>query len=764
MSQFPSKIYILTALAAASCKTSTPPQQTVQQEAAPVIEIGAEKISLDDFQESYSKNKYAEDSTRVLSPSEYLNLYTDLKIKVLQAKQDGKDTTTDYREEIASYHDQLAKNFLVDKALVEKLTEEAYDRLKQEVRASHILIAVSEDAAPADTLEAYRAAVTLRGRLEEGSDFGDMAARFSKDPAARTNKGDLGYFTAFQTLYPLESAAYALPVGRVSQPVRTRAGYHLIKVTDKRANRGTVQVAHIMVQLDTTAATDQKNSAKTKIDEAYKRLQDGASWEEVVDTYSDDRQSKRNKGLLPPFGTGQMVPQIEEAAFALTRVNAYSKPVLTMYGWHIVRLVEKKSLEPFAVMAPMLRKKVVTDSRGKMLEQAATKRLREKYTVQENADQWAAVSVLGDSSIKTGRWDYMRAVTSDWSAVSLFRIGDKSYDARSFLDFVKRKQQPKPADAAPAVIFRRYYLDYVAESLTDYEKEHLEENNPEFRSLMKEIREGVLLSQMMEEHVWQRSLADSAGQLSHYEKNRDKYRFPERAKGLVIAAPDTQTVSAIRRTLAQSPYRLETKTREILFAPGKTETGKEHMEALTDLLIVLQKNPEYVVEVAGYRAADEPEAASSGRIRSVVRYLNSRNIPIIRIIEKDYGSFRQASDPARNRRVGFQFYSPSKSDVEKAYNAGGENTVMIREGYFSKENPLVSRFKWQAGQQNVSDGSMAYWADITTIEPSRLKTFQEARGSVVNDYQKELEKQWVSGLQKKFPVKVNEIELEKVKR
>ncbi|MCF2487861.1 peptidylprolyl isomerase [Dyadobacter sp. CY347] len=758
-------IALLALLTVSSCKTTAPPQQAaVTTETPALLEIGNEKFSIEDYQDSYNKNKNASDSTRELTPEEYFNLYKDLKIKVLHAKQEGKDTTQDYKEEITSYREQLAKNHLVDKSLVEKLSNEAYNRLKQEVRASHILIGVSEDASPADTLEAYRAAIALRGRLEEGNDFGDLAAKFSKDPVASKTKGDLGYFTAFQTLYPIETAAYTLPVGRVSQPICTKAGYHLVKVMDRRSNRGMVRIAHIMVQQDTAGTAAQKESAKARIDEAYGLLESGEDWEAVVESFSDDKQSRKNKGLLPMFGTGQMVPEIEEAAFALSKVNAYSKPVLTMYGWHIVRLAEKRGIEPYSVMAPSLRKKVVTDSRGKILEQANAKRLREKYKVQEFADQWNAVAALGDSTILAGNWDYLSAVSTDWASIALFKIEELPYDALSFLNYVKRKQQAKPKGSSPQVVFRRYYNDYVTESLADFEKEHLEETNAEFRSLISEIKEGVLLSQVMEENVWGRSLTDSTGQKAFYDQHKDRYQFPERALATIVSAKDTQTVNAIKRTLSQSPYKLERRSREILFAANASEIDNEQLEALNDVYIVMEKNPDYIVEIAGYRSTDESEITSANRIRNVVKYLNGRNIPILRIIEKDYGSFRQAAEADRNRRVSFQFYSQSKEDVENVYNADVPDAVMIRDGYFTKENPLFTKFKWQAGEQTVTDNNKVFWTSVQKIEPSRGKTFSEARGSVINDYQKELEKQLMNRLEAKFPIKVNAQELEKIKR
>lgn len=747
-----------------SCKKPTPTQQIIPAEVMPLLEIGNETFSQAEFQDSYEKNKFASDSARSLTPTEYLSLFSDLKIKVLQAKQEGKDTTSDFREEIASYRDQLAKNFLVDKGLVDKLVAEAYNRLRQEVRASHILIPVSEDASPADTMDAYNAAIALRGRLEEGSDFGDMALRFSKDPTAIKNKGDLGYFTAFQTIYPLENEAYALSVGKISQPIRTKTGYHLLKVTDKRSSRGMVRIAHIMVAADSSLTPVQKELAKTKIDEAYAKLQNGGDWNKMVENYSTDSQSRKNDGLLPMFGTGQMVPEIEDAAFTLTRAGNYSKPVLTMYGWHIVKLVEKRGLESLVTMTPALKQKVVTDSRGKVLEQANAQRLRKKFKIEEFPEAWKTVSSLADSTLLKGKWDFAKAVSADWSTTILFRIEQKPYDALGFLNEVKRIQKVRPKGSSFNVVFKRYYNEYLTGKLSEYEKEHLEESNSEFKSLISEIRDGVLLSQVMEEHVWQKSLSDSVGQLNFYERNKDHYRMPERGKGMMISASDTQTINSIRKTLSQSPFKLERKSSEMLYSEGISELNKLQLDDLFDLYAILEKNPDYLVEVAGYRSAQEVESTSASRIKNVVKYLNSKKISIVRIIEKDYGSFRQSAEPERNRRVSFQFYSNSVKDVEKVYNSESPDAVMIQSGYFTKENPLLTKAKWEVGEQTIAGNNKISWLRIDKIEPPRLKTFSEARGSVINEYQKELEKQWLSGLHQKFPVKVNDQELEKIKR
>ncbi|HEV7380327.1 MAG TPA: peptidylprolyl isomerase [Dyadobacter sp.] len=755
---------LIVTCAVTACQKPASNQAAATSEIQSLVKIGDNEFSPSEFADSYEKNKASADSSGTLTPEEYLPLFTDSKIKVLQAKNEGRDTTSAFNEEINSYKEQLAKNFLVDKPMVEKLATEAYNRLKQEVRASHILVSVAEDASPADTLQAYRAAIALRGRLEEGSDFGDLASRFSADPSAKTNKGDLGYFTAFQTIYPFETAAYSLATGKVSQPVRTKTGYHLIKVTDKRSSRGMVQVAHIMIRVDSTATPVQKEVAQKAIQEAHSKLEKGEEWQRVVEEYSTDIQSKRNQGLLPLFGTGQMVPEVEEAAFALSKPGSYSKPIKTMYGWHIIRLVEKKNIETFANMAPSLRQKVVTDTRGKSLDQANAQRLRQKFKTEEVAEAWKSVAALADSSLLTGKWDYAKAVGADWSTTRLFSINQEPYYALEFLSEVKRVQKNKPKGASVALVFRKYYDDYLTAKLAQYERAHLEESNPEFRSIINEIKEGVLLSQVMEQNVWQKSLTDSLGQVRFYEKNKASFLMPERLKASLISAPDTQTINAIRKTLAQTPYKLERKGIELLFAEGINDLSKQQSDELSELFAVMKANPEYLVEIAGYRSASEPESMSATRIKNVVKFLSSKNISLIRIIEKDYGSFRPSTELERNRRISFQFFSNSRKDVEKAYNGGGAENVIISEGYFTKEYPLLNNVKWQTGEQVLTENNKALWIKVDAIEPARLKTFMEARGSVINGYQKELEKQWISQLQEKYPVKVNQEELQKIKR
>lgn len=747
----------------ASCKTSTPPQK--EQAAKPVIlELGQHSYTTEDFSQSFLKNRLSADSAKALSAKEYFDLYTNLKLKVLAAQQEGRDTTADFKEEISSYKEILSKNYLTDKALVEQFANEAYQRLKEELKVSHILIPVAQDATPADTLSAYNAAFALHGRLLEGADFGEMAEKFSKDPTAATNKGNLGYFTAFQMIYPFENAAYKTEIGKITPPVRSRFGYQIIKVHEKRPSRGKVQVAHIMARINPQATSAARTEAKKKIDEAYQLLKKGESWDKVVETYSDDAQSKKNKGLLPMFGTGEMMPSFEDAAFALVTPGAYSQPIQTPYGWHILQLVALRPLETYEVMAQSLRQKVVTDSRGKLIEKAVATKLRGQYRITENQENWNQVSSYADSTLLKASWKAPKLAADQKDRV-LFSVENSPTTEQSFLDFVQTRQEQLPG-ASPKVVFQRLYTEFQDRRLQTYARENLETNNKEFRDLMNEIREGVLLSQVMEKNVWQKSLDDSLAQREIYNKTVANYSYPERAVALRVIASDTAVLNQARKMLSQSPYLLQRKANELLFAKGKTAITPELREKLADLVVIMTKNPDYVVEVAAYRAKDENDSVSSVRLRNAVYYLNYNNIPITRIIEKDHGPFRPVAEADRNRRVSFQFFSSSKKDVEKVLNDGAPNSVSIVEAYINKQttDQYLKDMRWQTGEQSYQKNGKSVWIQVKGIEQARNKTFEEARGAVINEYQKILEKQWLDSLKTSFPIKVNEQELEKLDR
>jgi peptidyl-prolyl cis-trans isomerase SurA len=285
-----------------------------------IATVGSQPIYTSEFQYVYEKNNGGnEDAYTQQSVSEYLDLYTRFKLKVMEGESRGLDTTTAFKRELEGYKEQLAQPYLTEKSVTDQLVQEAYERLKQEVNASHILIGLPNDPSPQDTLAAYSQVIELRNRLEAGEDFSKLAREFSQDPSAADNGGNLGYFTAMQMVYRFEDAAYKTPVGQTSMPVRSRFGYHLIKVNDKRTAQGEVKVAHIMVRATPGMPKADSLAAKQRVDAIYKRVQRNENWDRLAAEFSEDANSAANGGELPWFGTGRMIPSFEETAFALKK-------------------------------------------------------------------------------------------------------------------------------------------------------------------------------------------------------------------------------------------------------------------------------------------------------------------------------------------------------------------------------------------------------------------------------------------------------------
>lgn len=776
-----------------ACKTSAPVVQ--QTPPTPVIlSLGNKAFTTDDFFQSFTKNQLSSDSAQRTDVNQYFDLYTNLKLKVVAAEDEKSDTTEAFREEMNTYRKQLAQSYLVDNVLVESLAAEAYQRMQQEVNASHILVPVVEDATPADTLKAYQTALDLRKQAQSGADFAKLASDNSQDATTAPNGGNLGYFTAFSVVYPLETAAYTTPVGTVSMPVRTRFGYHLVRVNDRRPSRGIIRVAHILVRISPGADDAGQKAAQQRIDAAYARLQKGESFETVCRDVSDDATSRGNGGLLPGFETGRQVAPFEEASFALAKPGDLSKPVRTNYGWHIIKLVERKGIASFADLAPALRQRVTTDTRADVLRQSTVQRLMKEYAIRENKAVVDNAIAKADSSLLRGRWRFKEPLDPVLQNKPILTIADQPFTVNEFFDYVQQRQQPQrnptmamsgtpdatgPVTGSPAVAMRRLFDRYIGDRLIATEEQNLEKKSPEFRALLSEIRDGVLLSQMMERNVWERSMSDSTGQLQHFEQNRAKYNFPERAQATIIVAPTDELLKQITElTSGQPPYQLKRSGAPLAYSRNQTNLNASQRESLLEVLAVLTRNADYRLEVTGSHDTAENDSISAGRIRAVVGYLQQNGISLSRIAEKDYQGARPgeskagAKDPSTQRTVTFQYFSTAKADVAKALSAqlqpataqAADQAVTITEGLFARgANPYLDAVsQWQPGTTRQHPAGKAVSLTITRVEPARPKTFAEARGAVINDYQAVLEQQWLAQLRQKYPVKINEEEKRKL--
>ncbi|WKN40598.1 peptidylprolyl isomerase [Tunicatimonas pelagia] len=503
----------------------------------------ADTVFADEFLYVYQKNRI-EDTTVERSPEsnqqameEYLDLYVNFRLKVKAAEEAGLQRRESFKQELAQYKEQLAKPYLTENRVTEQLIRETYERMKQEVRASHILIEVPENASAQDTLKAYQMADSLRALAQNGASFSMLAEQYSSDPSAASNGGDLGYFSALQMVYPFEKVAYSTSVGNVSNPVRTRFGYHIIKVNDKRPSQGKVKVAHIMIRPD----SESDSATYQKARQVHQQLLTGADWNEMVERFSEDVSTKSRGGELPYFGTGNMIESFEDAAFALSAPGDISSPVKTRFGWHIIKLIDRQGLDSLEKMRPSLERQVERNIQAEVRQEEMVSSLKQESDYQANKANIAQAIYYLHAGAQA------ESAEPDRGGV-LFSIADTTLEVGNFYDFVQEKQG---ALAADSVLAHQLYQDFEATTLLEHEKTHLADNNEEYRRILQEYRNGILLFDIMEQKVWSKAVEDSTGLQQYFENHRETYRWKERAEATILDAQSQDILETAKQELGE---------------------------------------------------------------------------------------------------------------------------------------------------------------------------------------------------------------------
>lgn len=503
-------------------------QSLAQKDSDPVLfKVEGVPVHVSEFTYIYSKTngKSADFSRKSLE--EYLDLYTKFKLKVYKAREMRLDTITSLKEELAGYRRQLADSYLIDKSVTEQLVKEAYDRVQQDVDISHIFLSIKENATPQDTLAAYEKIMAAKKRIESGTPFSTVAKEVSEDKSAEKNGGHIGFITALfpNGMYALESAAYKLPIGKVSNPVRTNSGYHLLSVHSRRPARGEIEAAHILIR----KTSDKPELAKMRIDSIYQLIQAGEAFEGIARERSEDRQSAANGGYVGFFGINRYEKPFEDAAFSLQKDGDYSKPFETSVGWHIVKRVSKKPIQPYNIEKSRLEQRITKDMRFEQAKQGFVAKVKRDNNFKEYPvvlDNFAAS--LADTFL-TFKW---KAPVEKSNEV-LFSLG-KNYKATlgNFTDYLgkaSRQRMKGSGNVTPADVARSLYQDFVNEECMKHEEAQLEAKYPEFKSLMREYEEGILLFEATKLEVWDKASQDSVGLNNYYDSIRGKYRWNERA-------------------------------------------------------------------------------------------------------------------------------------------------------------------------------------------------------------------------------------------
>ncbi|MFT4981719.1 MAG: peptidyl-prolyl cis-trans isomerase SurA, partial [Bacteroidia bacterium] len=529
-----------------------------QEKNAVLLTVDGQDVMLSEFEAVYKKNN-RDEVVDQKDLAEYLELYINFRLKVREAEALGLDTVKKFIEELKGYQKQLAKPYLTDKEVTKKLIDEAYQRSLIDIRASHILLKIGPDALPKDTLEVYNRIMAARKKAAKG-DFAAIAKQSSEDPSAKDNGGDLGWFSVLRMVYPFETAAFSTKPGEISMPVRTRFGYHIINVVEKREAQGEILAAHIMIKTGKESSEEDVKNAETKAREVKDLLDKGQSFEDIAKKYSEDKGSSDKGGELPKFGTGRMVPAFEDAAYSLKQDGDVSNPVLTDYGWHIIKRLERFGVPKFEDIEKELSAKVAKDSRSQMSKISVLNRVKKENNFKENRKTLDAISKVLTKDLLEGKWN--ADTTKDLTA-TVFSIGKKDFSQADFAAYIGTHQtRRKPDDLV--IIMNGMYSKYVEESLLDYEEAMLPSKFPEYKALLKEYRDGILLFDLTDDMVWSKAVKDTSGLKAFHTENGDKFMWGKRLDAEIYYCQKDSIVEPLKSVLAKKSKKGKPSREDIL--------------------------------------------------------------------------------------------------------------------------------------------------------------------------------------------------------
>jgi len=496
-----------------------------------LFSVEGNPVNLSEFNYIYTKTNGDKADFSKKSLEEYLDLYVKFKLKVQRAKEMKLDTIPALQQELDGYRQQLAKSYLVDKEVTDRLVMEAYERSQKDIDVSHIMVLVQPGATPKDTLEAFNKVNNLKSAIETGgSDFGKVAANRSDDKSAKANAGNIGYLTALlpEGFYDFETAIYTMKKGEL-KVVKSAAGYHLIKVNGSRPARGEIEAAHILIRKD---KKDNGAKAKGTIDSIYQVLQGGGKFEDLARTLSQDNLSASKGGNIGFFGINKYERSFENAAFGITTDNEYTKPIETTVGWHIIKRLRKKPVESFDIAKRKLQPKIQKDSRYQAAKDAMLERIKRDGNFKEDKRAYMKYTMALPEEFKTHKWKPNPAKPAD----VLFSLdGGVQFTVADFEAFAQKNSRDRLRMGRSNSITETadfIYDKFLNESLLKYEERQLDKKYPEFKALMREYEEGILLFEATKILVWDKASQDSVGLEKFFSQNRGKrkYLWNERAE------------------------------------------------------------------------------------------------------------------------------------------------------------------------------------------------------------------------------------------
>ncbi len=520
-----------------------------------LFEVDGYPVTQDEFEYIYKKNNSKDADYTKRSLEEYYELYKKFKLKVRKARDLGLDTLPRLKKELQGYRDQLSKSYLVDKEISNNLLQEAFKRQQHDIRMSHILVTLSPKAKEGEVAAAMMKAKDIKKEIDNGKSFEDAASEYSADKSSAINGGDIGYYTAMlpEGFYELENALYTTSVGSISDIVRSKVGLHIIKVTDKRDAWGQVEAAHLLIRKK--VAGKEKTNAKYLADSLYQELQNGENFAELVRKYSDDNTTKTKDGSLGYFGINKYDKAFEKVAFTLENDGDFAAPIETKVGWHIIKRLSKRDISNFDDAKKRLTAKLTKAKRYDIAKEALIENIKVNGNYQLDEKAFSAFVKNLDQSFYTYQWKPYQ-----FEDVNLFTFDNGiSSSLREFANYLKKNSRKRlrydkttPVANAAKEMLNEYVQDYAIQ----YEESTLESKYPEFKALMREYSEGILLFEVTKMNIWDKASSDTVGLERFFENNKYKYEWKERAvlETFTVYTDDINKIKEIRKAIKKKSW------------------------------------------------------------------------------------------------------------------------------------------------------------------------------------------------------------------
>jgi len=515
-----------------------------------ILTIGEFQFPEGEFWHIYNKNKDL--SAFSETPEQFAERFINYKLKVVDAINFKMDTLPSFVSEFGQYADELAAGYMIDSVAIEQAARSAYNNMTKLVSASHILITLPRNrlATPADTLAAYEKIREIRDKAIAGADFNELAFEFSEDQSARQNKGELGFFTAFQMVYPFENAAFNTPTGKISEIIRTQFGYHILKVHEARPNPGKIRVAHIMKMFPRTGMQDDLEAKlKFSIDSIYTAFKNGADFSELARLYSDDKNSAQRGGEMPPLSFGQ-IPVFADEAFKLKTDGEVSAPIRTPFGYHIIKRLEFIPIEDYKTAYPNIISMMARegDERGQIGHTAYINKRMNSAAFKINKLVWNEIS---QAAVDVENNDVCFAKIPKNDNRTLFEYENAKVTVNEFFNYLKNDKSFIVAEGI--VSMEKSMKRLASDVILKVERENLPKTCPVYHYLANEYHDGLLIFELSNKKIWSKVGADTVALYEHYLNYLCEFSEYPTLKGKMWYVNDTKLIQKIDKELAANP-------------------------------------------------------------------------------------------------------------------------------------------------------------------------------------------------------------------